>query len=141
MTRSIGRVMKSGRRQQTRQNPLKPAEPPAVQQGRREIDLPLMPVESAPKDRDGHPIVPTCWLRVKYERPEHLGGGTVRYSGEVIRVCRVEGGRDHGRLLVYVRTEDGGRWGRCAPIESVRVRRKPRPVLAEGSEKRSGRRA
>jgi len=127
MTRVTGRVMK----RQKIVNSVKPSEPPAVQQGRKEIDLPLMPVESAPRDRDGHPIVPTCWLRVEYERPEHLGGGTVRYSGEVIRVCRVEGGRDHGRLLVYVRTEDGGRWGRCAPIEAVRVRRKPRSVLAD----------
>lgn len=123
--------MKSGRQKRPNiVNPVKAAPTPVVK-GRMEIDLPLMPVESAPKDRDGHPIVSTCWLRVEYERPEHLGGGTVQYTGEVIRVCRVEGGRDHGRLLVYVRTEDGGRWGRCAPIEAVRVRRKPRPVLAD----------
>lgn len=127
--------MKRGRRQkrQTGVNPVEPpaADAPAVTRPvRTEHEIPLLPVEAAPRDRDGHPIVPTCWVRVEY--PSTLvEGHTVAFTGEVLRVCRVENGRDHGAILVYVLTEDSGRWGRCARIEHVRVRKKPAHVKAD----------
>ncbi len=99
---------------------------------RVEHELPLLPVAAAPRDRDGHPIVPTCWVRAEVDgTPYGFPGVVAEFTGEVIRVVRAEGGRDHGRVLVYVRTEDSGRWGRCAPIEAVRVRRKPASAKAD----------
>ena len=118
-------------RRQKRQKIVNPIEPPApdAAKGRMEIELPLLPVERAPRDRDGHPIVPTAWVRADFPNTV-VSGHTVQFTGEVIKVVRAEGGRDHGRTIVYVRTEDSGRWGRVAPIEGVRVRRKPQVVVA-----------
>lgn len=86
------------------------------------------------KDADGWPIVSGCWVTAK--QPSVVCPGFFHeFTGAVIRVVRVENGRDHGRVIVYAATEDGGRVGNCAHIEFVRVRRKP--AAAKSDEMRS----
>lgn len=76
------------------------------------------------KDADGWPLVAGCWVTAK--QPSVVCPGFFHeFTGAVLRVVRVEHGRDHGKVLVYARTDDGGRVGNCAHVEFVRVRRKP----------------
>ena len=82
------------------------------------------------KDADGWPLVAGCWVTAR--QPSRVCPGFFHeFTGAVIRVVRVEHGRDHGKVLVYARTDDGGREGNCAHIEFVRVRRKPAGALSD----------
>lgn len=116
-------------------NPVQPAPAPAATRPMRvEHELDISHPDTAPKDADGWPIVAGCWVRAHVPSKITPSFPSI-FTGPVLRVVRVENGRDHGRVLVYVRTEDGGRWGRVAPIECVRVRRKPASAKLDEARK------
>jgi hypothetical protein len=94
-----------------------------------EVDI-RYPVDGGPVDADGWPIVAGC--HVSASVPSVVCPGfTNEWVGPVLRVVRVENGRDDGRVLCYIGADGTGPWGAVAPIGNVRVRRKPREAKAQ----------
>ena len=103
---------------------------------RTEIEIDIRHVaEGGPVDAEGWPIVEGCWVRAS--APSRVCPGfNNEWTGPVRRVVKVEGGRDHGRVLVYIGDLSGGPWGMACPVEFVWVRRKPADAKSDEQRRR-----